>query len=97
MKYNLFTIYDEVTEVYNLPFAAINEREAIRNVTLAAQDPNSSLNRSAEDYSLYHVGTYDDQTAIYENIQPVRLVVRISTLIRTQAVINEIKQSQGEN
>lgn len=91
MQYNLFSIYDEVTELYNLPFAAVNEREAIRNLTLAAQDPNSSLNRSSEDYSLYHVGVYDDQNATYTNIQPVKLVVRVSSLIAA------IKTSQGEN
>lgn len=80
MLYQLFSIYDQVADVYHLPFASASENEAIRSIRLAASVKDSQLFNSPEDFSLYSVGTYDDSTGTYQNFNAPRLLVKVITL-----------------
>ncbi|WNK14568.1 MAG: nonstructural protein [Microvirus sp.] len=76
MKTLLCSIYDEAIEVYYPPFHSVTLRDAERQFGLAATKPDSALFGSPQDYSLYHVATFDDHTATYENINPPSLICR---------------------
>lgn len=65
----VFTVYDSKAEMYMPPFMAFNKGEAIRSFSDAAKDPKSMIYAHPEDYTLFHIGEYDDNTAKY--IQPV--------------------------
>ncbi|WNK13417.1 MAG: nonstructural protein [Microvirus sp.] len=103
MIYQLYSVYDEVLQVFNLPFASINHRDAMRSLTSAALDPESRLAQHPKDYSLYFVATYDDSNGSYSNIQPPSLLVRVPILIiqHQQNDLNELKSEftnqHGEN
>lgn len=62
----LVTVYDSKAETYNAPVAAIAIGEAIRAFADAVNDGQSPFNKHPEDYTLFHIGTFDDQTCQVE-------------------------------
>lgn len=87
MIYSLFSIYDEATEIFNLPFHAINERAAIRSFQQACLQPDNHLSMSPQDFTLYHVSDYNDKTGKVENLNvPVRVITAVQAIQAHQTV-----------
>lgn len=64
MKMNLYSIYDQVTEVFNKPFTEHNDNSARR-----AFEQSISKSPSKDDYCLYHIGSYNDANAEIETLR----------------------------
>lgn len=60
MKLNIFSVYDEKAQAYNTPFFQAHIGQAIRSFSDLVSDTKTTLNKHPEDYSLYHIGDYDD-------------------------------------
>lgn len=74
----IFTIYDSKAETYMDPFCAKTKGEAVRMFTDTCNDPNHQFYRHAEDYTLFHLGTYDDNQATHDLLAtPVALGIAI--------------------
>lgn len=58
MKLYMYSVYDSVAEVFNKPFYEINDASATRAFKQSIDDNPNRL-----DYSLYLVGSYNDNTA----------------------------------
>lgn len=70
MKIQYFAIKD-VKVGFKSPFAAHNEQEAVRMIenTMNSQGENE-LKMNAQDYQLYKIGEFCDQTGKFEGIDP---------------------------
>jgi len=68
MQLKVFTIRDSKAEVFNPPFCKHTHGEAERDFTSVANDEKSMVSKYPEDYDLYHIGTYDDQTGKIESL-----------------------------
>lgn len=66
MKLQMFSIYDTVSKLYARPFFDVNEATAKRNLRAAINDPKSGLSENINDYRLYKIGYFDDQTGDFE-------------------------------
>lgn len=66
MKKPIFSIYDEKAETFCNPFVHINVATAQRDFLHACQDDQSELGRYPADYTLYHVGEFDESKGINE-------------------------------
>lgn len=64
MIVKMFAVYDSKAEAYFPPFYSQNNASAIRDFTDKVNTPNHIWNRHPEDYSLFAVGEFDDQTAV---------------------------------
>lgn len=62
MKMGIFSIRDSVTEVFTAPWTSHNNASAIRNFQQAAMDPNTNIAKHPTDFSLYRIGSWDDDT-----------------------------------
>jgi len=62
MKMLMFGIYDEKSLSYGTPFFQPQIGQAMRAFGDLAKDPQSAIAKHPEDYSLYHLGEYDDHT-----------------------------------
>lgn len=58
----MYSIRDSKSEVFNTPWFAKTHGEAERNFLALTNDQQSMVAKYPEDFDLYHVGTYDDQT-----------------------------------
>lgn len=74
MKINYFSIFDSKAEAYITPFAMKSLGQATRAFEDSANDPNHQFNKHAGDFTLFHIGTWDDQTCTFENLNaPINL------------------------
>lgn len=80
MKILQYSIYDSVMELFNTPFVAFNDKDAVRIIQQAAT-PNSSLWQHSQDFTLHHVSIYDNETGTFENITPPKLIARVSIIL----------------
>lgn len=70
----MYAIYDEKSKIYNKPFSMINEAVAIRAVKDLTLDKNTEVGRHPYDFSLWELGTYDDETAHFVPYETKRLI-----------------------
>ena len=74
MKTQAFAVHDRAAEVYNPPMFLPAKGQAIRQFDDLANNPDSPINKHPEDYTLYHIGEFDDETALLTPLpKPVSL------------------------
>ena len=62
MKLIVFSVYDEKAKIFHQPFYFNQRGEAVRTFQDLVQDQKSVISKHPEDYKLYQLGTYDDNT-----------------------------------
>lgn len=78
MKLKMVVMYDSKTEAYGVPNFVVSIGGAIRGFTdeINRDAPDNILHRHPHDFSLYHIGDYDDNTATFELLQQPREIAR---------------------
>lgn len=66
MKLKAYSIRDTKGEIFHAPFYQPTYGLAERHFESAVNDPRSTINQFPEDFDLYYVGEYDDQTGKFE-------------------------------
>ncbi|AXL14794.1 nonstructural protein [Microviridae sp.] len=66
--------------MYNTPFPYQNDALAMRAARDLANDPNSQCCRSPGDFTLFHIGTYDDNTAEIKPFEKFKVLARFNEL-----------------
>lgn len=64
----MFTIRDSKAEAYLSPFMAPTIAVAIRIISDTARDPKSLFFSHPEDYQLFKIGEFDEQTGIIKGV-----------------------------
>jgi len=77
----IFAVYDSKVGAYMAPFFMSSRGQAIRAFCDTAEDPNSQLGKHPEDFTLFHLGEYDDQSASFSiGSTPISLGVALELL-----------------
>ena len=63
MTYYTFSIYDTKAQNYHVPYFLKNEAIAIRQFGDMVNDPDTTINKHPEDYTLFKLGSWDDQNS----------------------------------
>lgn len=81
----IVAVFDRAAETFGTPFDVPHTNVAIRHFTDEANNKDSEIHQHADDYDLYHVGSFDNNNgAIYApEGAPVRLA-RAKDLVRKQ-------------
>lgn len=66
MLLQMFTVYDSKAEAYLPPFFMAARGAAVRSFSDTCNDPTHAFNQHPEDYTLFHLGQYDDQHATFD-------------------------------
>jgi len=69
MKLKMFSVFDSKVAAYMNPFFARSTAEAIRMFSDAVGNPQQGFCKHPEDYTLFEVGSWDDQTAGIDLLQ----------------------------
>lgn len=78
MKLKVFSIYDAKAEIFNTPFFNKTIGEAERNFEQLVNDGKSTVYLYPEDFDLYHLGDYDDNSGkLATGETPVHLIKAI--------------------
>jgi len=62
MKQKIYSIRDAKAEFFTQPFYKKTHGEAERDFTMLAQDAQSSISKFPEDFDLYYIGDFDNET-----------------------------------
>lgn len=76
-----FSVFDTKGKAFNLPFFQPVAGLAVRQLTEMTADSKSLLAKYPEDFILYHVGSFDDATAVFTSMSPVVLVTHVKDLV----------------
>ena len=63
MKLELYSIYDSKEEIYYQPHFLLNHSVALRQFGDMANDKDTKISKHPEDYTLWHLGSYEDSSA----------------------------------
>lgn len=80
MQKLMFAVYDQKTKLFGNPFFSIRKEAAIRDFTYAANDPQTDICRYSNDYSLFFLGSFNDETGELLNMTSPEHVVAAFTL-----------------
>jgi len=81
MKTLAFSIYDSKGEAYMTPFFSQSKGTALRMFMDEVANPKSVINHHPEDYSLFHVGEFDELRGVIIPVAtPLSLGVAIEFL-----------------
>ena len=69
----MYSVYDAKAGSFAQPFFSVNEQLALRAVSAVMADEAHTFFLHAEDYTLYYLGDWDDETGALEPKQPAAL------------------------
>lgn len=81
----VYSIRDAKAEVYNQPWFAKTHGEAERNFAQLARDPKSMVGQFPEDYDLYFIGSYNDQTGVIDALETPQHIAKAISLNAPEA------------
>lgn len=84
----ILCVYDSKAAAFSDPFFAVNVAVALRQFAAACNDPALDINRFHEDYSLYHVGSFDTDLGEFTLHQPMQKIAQASSCIVPPEVKN---------
>lgn len=75
MKKSVFAVYDNKSASYLQPEFFKRKEQAVRSFEVACQKVDSDFFMYAEDFALFHLGEYDDDTGILQPLQTPKMVI----------------------
>lgn len=94
---NLYAVKDVKSQLFNNPFVQKTDGTAIRTFATACEDKNTDLNKYPSDFSLYRIGTYDEESGKLSQDQ-IMQVANASEFVPDEVVIaDKIKQIRKEH
>ena len=73
MKHIVFSIHDIKAEAYLPPFVCPTEGIATRTFADCVADPTHQFSKNPDDYTLFKLGTFDDETGLFSQVTPETL------------------------
>lgn len=102
MELNMYAVYDEKAQAFRSMHFVQSDGVATRNFgdAVCSENPNTAyLRQHPSDFSLYCVGSFDDESGLVQAVVPARLIVRASDFLdNTRASLGgvEHKNLQGD-
>jgi len=92
MKLQVYSVRDTKSEIFNVPFYGNTHGEAERSFITVANDPKSNIYAFPEDYDLWHLGQYDQQTGILAPLPtPVHMLKALAVVKKDTAQKQDIQ------
>lgn len=89
--YQVYSLRDSKAGTFSRPFMKLSQAEAVRDFTQLARDPSSQVSAFPEDFDLYHLGEFNDETGKHNLLETPAHIVKAVQLPqhRPMSVINE--------
>lgn len=100
MKLEIFAVHDSKADAYITPFFQPKVNQAKRVFQNASQDIKHAFGRNPEDYTLFHLGSWDDDTA---KLAPLKTPVSLGLALEYQNMktldpqLDLVEQKQESN
>jgi len=68
MRFNVYAVYDEAAKIFKYDFKRLQHAEAIRYFGDGVRAEKTELNQHPQDFSLFFLGEYDDETGKHTDL-----------------------------
>lgn len=89
MRLNVYTIFDTASGAYMRPFFMQSDGQAIRSFKDISLDADHAVGQHPEDYSLWRIGTFNDNNAKLEAEDRECLATALELVASAQRVDQE--------
>lgn len=94
----VFSLFDKTSLSYNLPMFYTSQGEAMRGFLDIIEDTRTIVHRHPEDFSLYLIGSFDENSGLVDSLQEPKQVCTAIDLIRVKKETQpDMFTSEGEN
>lgn len=76
MQHKIYAIRDAKAEVYGSPWYKKTHGEAERDFSTLVNDPKSTVNQYPDDFDLYYVGEYNDESGAFQTLPTPQHIVK---------------------
>lgn len=80
MLLKAYSIRDQKGEVFNNPFFQKTHGEAERSFKQAVNDDQTTISKYPEDFDLYYLGEYNDQTGVFQSLDTPQHIAKAIAL-----------------
>lgn len=77
----VYSIYDSKSGVYTPPFLDFTNASAMRGFQQIVNNKETTVAQNPEDYTLFELGSFDDQKAKYELLATPHSLIMASELV----------------
>lgn len=74
----MYAVRDTGARLYGNPFFSVRDEVAVRDFSQAVNDPQSAMYHAPEDFALYWLGSFDDESGDFVCAEPKRLCLALS-------------------
>jgi len=92
---HLFSVYDSAAKLFLDPFVASTHEVAIREFRRIVNQAGHQFNRFPEDYTLYHLGSFDAESGLLHGSDPRSLGIAQSFMNHDQLQLLEAEVENG--
>lgn len=92
MQLKVFSVRDAKAEVYNQPFFQKTHGEAERTFRQLANDQKSMINQYPDDFDLYYLGDFDDQTGLMTTLKTPQHIIKAVNCIPVSHLAPRMEQ-----
>jgi hypothetical protein len=103
MIVGIYVVMDTQAKVTMKPIFYEAEEVAIRDFSMALTDPKNTMSQNPDDYVLYHIGSYCDESMQIDQYDPRRVIygldavkMRVEKMARLKALQDQIEKIEGE-
>jgi hypothetical protein len=95
-KLKMYVVHDSKAGLYNKPFYEVNNAVAMRGFEDAVRSGETNLSRYPQDYDLYLVGEFNEDTAEIKAVVPQHLCGARDYVAEKQASVQDLPNSIQE-
>lgn len=81
----VFSVYDSAARTYSQPFYSVGRGVALRQFEALVNDGQSTVSRWPKDFSLFELGSFNDETAIFIFLDAPERICDASSLVHQPA------------
>lgn len=83
----MFSIKDAKAQIFHKPYFATTHGEAERNFRTTVNSPDNNLNQYPEDFDLWYLGEYNDQTGQFDPVETPQHVIKAIQCMKPQGIL----------
>lgn len=94
MIHQIYSVFDDAANTFMPPWYQNRDALAMRVFSDACRQEDHPFNQNPQDFHLYHLGNYDDETGRLENVDKPALLLKGSDVRDAAAEIIKMEAKQ---
>jgi hypothetical protein len=96
MNLEIFSVFDRKAKAFIPPFFLPNRNMALRVFTDSVNDPEHQFHAHPEDYSLFHLGDFDQESGLIDSFSSIDLVANAMNVVNSNPPVTSTEGTQPD-